>query len=1110
MKITVFLWLLGLIHCYAASSYGQGARLSLKMSNSSIEQIIEQIEEKTDLHFFYKSEDLEGTERFDVDVQEEKVFDLLDEILPEADLSYEVYDKYIAIRKTQEADADKYKMQQDGKVSGKVTDSNGQPLPGVSVIVKGTTQGTITDFDGNYFLDKVSSDAILVYSFIGMKSQDVPIKGKTSINVVMEEEAIGLEEVVAIGYGSMKKADLTGSVSSVTGDDLATINSSSVATAISGKLPGLQVTQTSGEPGASSVIRMRGVGSVYSGTDPLVLIDGFAGDLSQISASDVESISVLKDAASASIYGSRAANGVILVTTKSGKANQKLKIEMNAKYGIQKPTNIPEILDSKEWCKKMNESTLASSGIEYWTGDQAPEKQITNANWLDYIFRNDAPVQEHSISASGGANKMRYSVNIGYYDQEGIMINQGYNKYHFRSSLDYISDSFSMGAKLYKLRSTNKSNISATDNVLYNAFRTPPTIPVYNSDGLPGTPREGVTGEDVLMDNTPSMDAISRQYKMITNLSVANLYAEKKLLKGLKFKSIFNYKTTDTYATNFSPEWYSYRPTDIDHQTVFMGNSEAELECTSTSSYSWETQNLLTYNLDVNLHHFDLLAGYSVQKSESSNLFAAGTGFLRNSLQSLNAASSIQDIAGSTSESSIISQFGRFNYNFSDKYLLQFNLRRDGSSVFAPGNRWSIFPSLSAGWRVSEEDFMKQFDFVDNMKIRAGVGSLGNANIPSGQWYASVTFNSDYVLGTDQQLLNGSAVGAYNEGISWEKTTTYNLGVDMTMFRNKLDISFEAYKRKTTDMLLVLPLPATTGYSSAPYVNLGGVDNIGWEFTGQYQNKFRDLSYNIGFNISHVENEVVDMGGLSPIIETYTRTEEGHPINSYYGYVVEGIYQNESDILNNPSFEGAQPGDFKYKDISGDGKIDEEDQQYLGDAIPSFFFGGNIGLQYKGFDLSLFFQGEFDKKIMMTPHYGMDFGALYDYANMYKEVYDNRWKGEGDNSKYPALGSGKRTINNDCNTTWLQDASYIRMKNFQIGYTLPKSLVSKANIEKVRVFFTGTNLITFTKYIGFDPEMGTRQKRSDGTGMYMDKVYTYGGCDYPQAKNMQVGINIIF
>ncbi len=1109
IDLILFLFLFSFVNSFASDSYSQVTRLSILAEQMPIEDFFSEIESKSEFRFFYTGE-IDVDKKISGDFKNMTITEILDVALKDENIEYEVKGRQVVLSSKkvakEEKDVSSHKM-----ITGQVTDATGAPLTGVTVMVKGsTTNGVITDSDGKYSLMNVPKDGILVFSFLGMQTQEVSVSGKAEISVTMQDDVIGLSEVIAVGYGTMKKADLTGSVSSIKGDDLKKVSAANVATAIAGKLPGLQVTQATGEPGGYSIIRMRGLGSVYSGSDPLVLIDGFPGSLSQISSSDVESISVLKDAASASIYGSRAANGVILVTTKSGQKNQKIKIELNAKYGVQKATNIPELLESEEWCRKMNESTE----LDYWVGDNAPENQTTNTDWLGYLFRDDAPVQNYNISASGGTQNLRYSMNVGYYDQDGIMINQNYNKYNLRTSIDYSSDNLNVGVKTYQMRSKNTSNINHASTVMCEAFLTPPTIPVYNADGLPGTPRKDVDGENFLVDNTPSMDALSREYKKTGNYSVSNIYAEIRIIDELRFKTIFNYKTSDTYSEEFFPEWYSYRPDDTEHISIYKANTESKLTVSTSTSSVWESQNVLTYKKDIERHHFDALLGYSAQKSQNANLYGKGSKFPRNSLKSLNAAGETGKNGGAPSEATIISQFGRINYAYDDKYLLQFNIRRDGSSVFGPRKKWSTFPSASLGWRITEERFMKRYDFIDNLKLRAGIGSLGNANIPAGQWYSSIEFWSDCVLGTNQKVNGGAFVGTYNPDISWETTTTYNLGLDVAVF-SKLDATFELYKRKTTDMLLVNPLPSTTGFDDKPYVNLGGVDNTGWEFTAQYHDNIGDFHYNVGFNITHVENEVVDMGGVSPIIEDYTRTEEGQAVNSFYGYVVEGFYESEDDIANNPSFVGAKPGDFKYKDISGedgvpDGVIDENDKTFLGSAMPQFFYGGNIAMSYKGFDLSMFFQGEANKKIMMTPEYGMDFGKLYNYTNMYKEVYENRWTENNLDSKYPALGSGNRGSNNACNTTWLQDAAYLRLKNLQIGYTLPQELTAKIDIESVRVFFNATNLLTFTDYVGFDPEMGTRQKRIDGTGLEMDKVYTRGGCDYPQAKTMELGLTVKF
>ena len=1101
MRLMVFLTLVSVFVANANTVSSQSAKLTMTFDNASLTEVFEEIESQLNIGFLVPSNLLKDQRNINLSVKNATVESILQQVLDSNEYQFEFVGKNVVITEKNSA-----RQSQQKPVKGIVTNTEGEPIPGVTVIVKGTTIGTFSDIDGKYTVSAIPGQ-ILVFSFIGLKTQELVAGNQSQLDVMMEESTIGLDEVVAIGYGTMKKSDLTGSVSHVKGDDLVKVSAANVSTAIAGRLPGLQVTQSSGAPGATAVLRMRGVGSVYSGTDPLVLIDGFEGSIDQIAPSDVESITLLKDAASASIYGARAANGVVLITTKKGAQNQPLKLEISAQAGIQQATNLPDMLDSQEWCRKMNQSTMARSGVEYWTGDQASEKQTTNTDWLDYLFGN-AMVQDYHISATGGAQKLRYSVNLGYFDQDAILRGGNYKRYSIRSNVDYISDGFSAGASVYQFRTESTSTL--TSNSIYNAFRTPPTIPVYNADGLPGTPRSGYSGEDVLQDNTPSMDDIDREYESSGNSSTVNLYAELQLMEGLKFKTVLNATTTDSYNQTFYPVWSSYRPDDKEHETVFMGNSLSELEANDYTRFFWEFQNLLTYNKDIEKHHVDVLAGISAQKAKVTSMYGYISDLPRNTLVSLSAGSLNPNVSGSTGTSSLHSQFGRLNYSYASKYLVQLNVRRDGSSVFAPKNRWGVFPSASIGWRVTQENFLKDNPVITNLKVRVGVGTLGNSNIPSYKWLSTIDFYPGYVLGTNQELNAGANVsGAYNEDISWESTTTYNLGFDLSMYENKLNVSVELFKRKTTDMLLLLPLPLTTGYSSNPYVNIGGVDNDGWEFVAEYNNQLNQLKYNLSFNITHVKNKVVDMGGISPIIDSYTRTEEGEAISSFYGYIVEGIYQSEDDVANSPSFDGAKPGDFKYKDLDDSGDITADDRTFLGNAIPQFYYSGSINLAWKAFDMSVQLQGEANKKIMVTPEFGMDFGVLYDYANMYTEVYENRWTQEGDDSYYPALGSGTRGINNVCNTRWLKDASYLRVKSLQFGYTLPKQLFSDLPISNIRLFVTGTNLLTFTKYVGFDPEMGTRQKRSDSTG-YMDKVYSRGGSDYPQAKTLQAGVKINF
>lgn len=1097
MKLALLLLTIGLCNIFA-STFSQSIRLDLKLYEVSLISALADIEDKTDLKFLYRPDLINLEKSINLEIEETTIDDLMSSLLKDTRISYTVINSNLIVLSP---------LQQQ-KITGTITDeTTGEPLPGVYVVIKGTNTGVVSDAHGNFNIAISNMDDILMFSFIGYLGEEVPVTGQSVIDVKLTPDITTLEEVVVVGYGTMKKTDLTGAVASIDGSNLTKVSAANISTAIAGRLSGLQVTQVSGEPGASALLRMRGIGSVYSDNSPLVVIDGFVGNMSQINPNEVESVSLLKDAASASIYGSRAANGVVLITTKRGTKNQPFKLELSSQIGFQQATNLPKLLDSKEWCKKMNEATLARSGTEYWIGDQAPELQTTNTNWLDYIFRT-APIQDYNISATGGAEKLRYAVNIGYMDQDGIIIEENYKRASLRASVDYTGDFFSIGANISQFRSWNKSTISR-ENALINAFRTPPTIPVYNPDNLPGTPRTGYDGEEI-KDLTPSMDALSREYLKQFNSSTANLYMELNLWKGLKYRTVFNARTGDYFTTTFNPVWSSYRPEDTEHTTIYRGNATAYLYNSDETTYLWEIQNLLTYTLDLKSHHIDALLGASAQKGTSDDFWASKTGFSRNTLDVLNAGSDNPLNGGTTGVSSIYSQFGRLNYSFMDKYLMQVNLRRDGSSAFARGNRWGLFPSVSVGWRVSEEEFLKRNPVVSNLKLRAGYGTLGNSSIPSYKWLSTISFGSSYVFGTGQNLHTGTRVtGAYNENISWEKTTTINAGIDMGLLDNKISLTFDYFNRHTTDMLLLQPLPNTAGFSGNPYVNLGGVDNKGWEFSAEYNNRFNDLKYGLSFNLTHLKNKVVDMGGLNPIIDTYSRTMEGEAIGSFYGYVVEGIYQNQDDIDNHAALTDARPGDFKFKDVNPDGIIDDKDRKVLGNAIPKFYYGFNVFLNWKGFDLSAMLQGEMKKKIMMEPAFGMDFGVLYDYANMYEEVYDKRWKGEGDDSYYPALGSGIRTINNQTNDRWLHNASYMRLKSLQIGYTLPEKITSKFQIDHLRIFMTGTNLLTFTKYPGFDPEIGNSQKRADSSG-YMDQVYTRGGTDYPQAKTFTMGVSVTF
>jgi len=1093
MKV-LFILLTASLVSFASGSYSQSKSLSFRLEQANLLEVFQQIEKQSDMLVAYDVSNIDTEQRINIAVDNASIENVLNKALGNTDLTYKIMNRYIIISRNENEPSSV--SQQQKSLSGSVTDSSGAPLPGVTVVIKGKATGTITDANGNFSLANVPTDATVKFSFIGMKAQEVSVAGKSSINIIMTEESIGIGEVVAIGYGTIKKVNLTGSVATVSGNDLMKVSGSGASTAFAGRMPGVMVTQTDGAPGSGASIKIRGIGSLNSNNDPLVLIDGFAGSLDGVPPADIESISVLKDAASAAIYGSRAANGVILVTTKKGKKDQPFKVEVTARTGVQQATHLPAILNTREWINKSNETVTGAGGNALWvTGDPKtdPSLQTTNFNWMDYVFRS-APVSDVNASMNGGTSKLRYSANVGYFDQQGIVIGEGFKRASIRTSIDYITDKFSTGVTMSQFKTWSNSNINRS-YLFQDIFRTPPTIAANNPDGTISGARPGYDGENIL-DYTPAMDAAMRDYSGGSNSSAANLYAEVQLLKGLKLKTVLNTGSYSFSDGTFLNVWKSFAPDG----TPGKGNATAQYINSENTSWSWESQNLLTYTLSIKDHHVDVLLGASAQKSTYSGFNATKSGYLRNELHALDAGSTLVSAGGSEGKSSMASQFGRLNYSYKSKYLFEANVRRDGSSVFAPGHQWGVFPSASAGWRVSEENFIKTVPAISNLKLSAGYGSLGNQGINPNLWLGLLNFQK-YVF-NNTVVSTAQLNSMYNENISWEKTTELNMRMDLGLLNNKLNFTAEVFNRKTTDMLLEVPVPLTMGGVGNPYDNVGAVNNKGWEFSADYNDRAGEFRYGVSFNISHVKNEVTQLVETVKTIDqtynnnVYTRTEVGQALRSYYGYVVDGIWQNASEIANSGytiKVGGSKPGDFRYKDLNNDKIIDNKDRTFLGNSFPQYYYGGNLFLQWKGIDCNMLLQGVFKRKIYVSPEYGMDLGR-YSYANIYKEFYDQTWKQDGDGSKYPQLGHS--ADNNLINSTWVQDASYMRIKNLEVGYTLPKAFVSKLNLQQLRVFANATNLLTLTKYIGFDPEM--------------DRNITYGGADYPQAKTFSLGVNVTF
>jgi TonB-linked SusC/RagA family outer membrane protein len=1107
MKITLFL-ILFLTLQMSASVWSQTTTMSVKLKNSTLQELFLQIEKSSNYRFFYNNDEVDVNQRISVDAEEKTVGKILTAAFEGLPYSFKELDNKLILIERNGAKPNPMgiAMQQQKTISGKVTDSSGASLPGVSVVIKGTTVGTITNADGNYSLSNIPANAILQFSFVGMKTQEVAIGSKTTINVTLADDAIGIEEVVAVGYGVQKKVNLSGSVASMRSSDLK-VTSTSTAQALQGHMPGVQITQNSGAPGSTSTIKIRGVGSLKSDNSPLIVVDGFIADkMDDVAAGDIESVSVLKDAASSAIYGARAANGVVLITTKRGSSG-KMQVDFNAEYGTQEVTKLPHSLNSRDYAQKQNEQRAHSSLNPFWTGALAPENLIGGTDWFDYVYGNKAPIQNYRVGISGGSEATKYAISVNYIDQEGIVKGTSYNRLNLRSNYDH---KFSKRVKLSVNLDLKDNNGSATSNqsdLILGAIRSSPTIPINFPDGSPGIYLQSRPGE-ISTDGTLSPNWLSGRIDntskgISTRITTA---LEIGLYKGLLFKTVFNGGINYNSSSNWKDK-YSVSTPELPN-VVVGGNSTNSLQKYSDNSSIWEVQELLTYNASFGHHNLNALGGFSSEKRKSENFNVLKENFPNNDLQVLNAGNNIISSSGNASESAITSLFGQVNYDYAGKYLFQANVRRDGSSVFAPGHQFGIFPSFSAAWRLSEENFMKEIPVISNFKIRTSYGRLGNAAIPQYAWISSYNLSDAHPFGSNPQSFYSAyyLTGMPNENIKWETTTIANLGIDFGLYKNRLTAVFDYYSKKTTDLLLNATIPLTAGYSAGPMVNIGAVQNKGWEFTLAWNDKVGSFEYGASVNFSHNDNKVVDMGGIKPIQSNGKITKEGLPINSFWGYKTDGIFRTKDEIASYPHLAGdLRPGDWKYVDISGpegvpDGKIDSNDLTYLGNVNPDLFYGINLMLGWKGLDLNILFNGEAGKHDFQETVSGMG----PDKENIMQYWFDNRAilgsDGNVISGSTPAMGSNF-VLAQYSDGGNLYNTSYFRVKNIQLGYTFPRQLLGKIGVNTARIYINAVNPLLFTNYIGYDPETTFSENSFASRG---------GSYYYPVSKSYTVGISLKF
>ncbi len=1107
MKLITFFLFLMFFQVSAGVFSQNNGRFSLKVEKESINNILNMIEEQTDYTFLYNSKNIDVERKTGINCESKSIEEVLNILFEGTNVKYRSFNGNYVLYTNDENFS--VQSQQPQKVSGKVTDSTGAPLPGVTVVIKGTTQGIITDTDGSYILSKVPGDATLVFSFVGMKMQEIPVSGKSGIDVVMAEETVGIEEVVAVGYGTQKKETLTGSVVNVAGEELKKSPAPNVSSSLSGKLPGLIVNQRSGEPGRDDPsILIRGYGTFDSNTDddidntsPLIIIDGVERSyMSRLNPDDIESVSVLKDA-SAAIYGARAANGVILITTKKGTLGKPVfSVRFNTAF--QHPTKVPDMLDAATFAQVYNEG--------YWYRAGRPESDFTpyysdeviqkyrdgsdpvlypNTDWIKEVMKPYSMQNRVSIQATGGTESIKYLLSFGTLTQNGDYRNNptDYEQYSMRCNINAdLSENLSVGANISAIITKKKYGTETTWVNFNNIIIASPTLVARYPNGLIGPGRLG--------ENPLTLD--QRGYDKTRETPISSTFTASykvPFVKGLKIEGSFNYDMNNTFNKILKKPYYYYEYNSITGDyDLTQGTGQSTVELTDTYN-KWTTMLYnyrFVYNRTFDKHHVGAMVGQEQQQDTWSYAMAYRKNFVSSAIAEINVGSTSSDDknnGGSASKTARNNYFGRFNYEYSSKYLAEFVFRYDGSQNFPEGKRYGFFPAGSVGWRLSEEPFIKEaIPFADQLKLRFSFGQVGNDKVASYQYMQSYSFGSNYVFGTND--VSGIYANTMpNPNITWERSTKADLGLDASLWKGLLGMELTFWKENRSNILATrdLSIPSTLGFSDLPDENIAKVKNHGFELKLSHKNKVRDLIYSIEGNVSFARNKIVYMDE-TPLSEVY-QNQTGHPVGASLYYKADGIFHTQEELEAYPHASGTEVGDIKIVDLNDDGDIDSDDSyRFDYTATPEVVFGLNTNFQYKNFDLSLFFQGQ-----TKVYHRDGQFAALgtSDNDNGFVARAKNRWTVDNPNGTMP------RADNYSYGTTtfFLYDATFVRLKTAELGYSLPKNIASKIKMNDVRVYVSGFNLFTWAKEIKWeDPELS-------GDALY-----------YPQQRVLNIGINLKF
>ncbi|UKM64278.1 TonB-dependent receptor [Flavobacteriaceae bacterium GSB9] len=1115
MKLTTLLIFASIIGMFASEGYTQ--TISLDVENETVLNVIDNIEATTEYRFVYNTKFVDLKRKVSIKVEDEKIEKVLKNLFYDTNTKFKIRNTQIILKKKSIAKpVESFSVEetleiQGVEVTGTVTDVNGQPLMGANILEKETSNGTQTDFDGKFALTLRGTEATLVISYLGYLTKEVKVTGQQNLNIVLQDDAASLDEVVVVGYGLQTKRSVTGSVATVEANQLAEIPSSQITQKLQGQIAGVQINQQTGTPGQGMAVRIRGQASILANSNPLYVVDGFpiSSDINAINPDEIETVTVLKDASATALYGSRGANGVVLITTKGAKLGQ-TNFGVNMYYGFQHvpERGRPDMMNGTEFAQFKKESYEAK-GLEVPEVFQNPEQYGEGTDWYDLLLREAAPIQNYSISYSKRDEKHGVSVIGGFFNQDGVVLNSNYQKFSLRANTSFnITDWLSIGANVapsYTLENrldTDGLFFGSGDQILASALQAWPIIPARNPDGsisssafIPG----------VSAFSTPNwlytINNITRDYKTTTLLS--NAYVEAEVIDGLRLKSTINAEIGHVDNKNFTPSYVSTSWNNSPPRTA--------VGVYSNSNYlTWLNENTATYNKSFGEHNFELLGGLSAQKYRFESTVIEASNYPDDRISTIQSAINVNrsDSGNDIQEWSLLSYFSRLNYNYAGKYLFSASFRSDGSSRFGVNNRWGNFPSVSLGWIASDEEFMKDIDAVSFLKLKASYGVTGNNNIGNYTQSPNVSLTANAIFGST--IASGAALSSLgNPDLGWEKTAQTNVGFELGVLNNRIQLSYDFYTKKTTDLLFNLEVPSASGFSEITS-NVGELKFWGHEIGIKANILKGDFTWNANFNISASDNRVEKLSGLTDELifgdsgRGTTITKVGGRIGQFYGFIQDGVYDNQEEFDNSPKHPRSGVGTIKFVDINGDGVITEDgpdsDQTVIGNPFPDFIYGLTNNFEYKNFDLSIVMSGAVGHDINRRSDEGT--ANLDGVFNVLKEVKD-RWRSEDD----PGAGKYGRTDGDTGlergrnHTRFIHDGSYLAIKNLTLGYNVP--LKNTDFFKAIRLYSSIQQLLVISNYSG-NPEVSTRAGNGESTALTQGIDFSA----YPIPRTITFGVNL--